>query len=53
MRIRQLDVFPQLTSEPQNNTEQMRKCSGLLIENIGHWTPFHREPKSCKTVLYA
>ena len=34
MRIRQLDVFPQLTSEPQNNIEQMRRRSGLLNENM-------------------
>jgi len=34
MRIRQLDVFPQLPSEPQNNNEQTRRSSGLLNENM-------------------
>jgi hypothetical protein len=34
MRIRPFDVFPQLTSEPQNNIEQMRRRSGLLNENM-------------------
>jgi hypothetical protein len=47
MRINQL-VFPQLTSEPQNDIEHMRRRSGLLNENMvtgRHFTANRRVTK--------